>query len=345
MTQFDAAILGAGPAGAITATLLARRGFSVALFDPDPRTGERIGESLPAFAADVLEQHALPGPLSDNRHVPITGTISKWGGLHTRDDALMRPGGPDWRLDREVFDAELRAAAITAGAIHFEILAQCTQSSLRFWTLTGADNTKLTAAWVIDATGRRASIARTYGGIRHHQPSQVAVWAVGAHATTTPTAKTLIETQNDGWWYGAVLPSGHPIAAFHSDSAFASRIRRQPDIWHRFFSQTVILSGKLSPTSFTTAQLHFTNASGAATNAPAGKNWIACGDAAISFDPVASQGLLNAIRTGIAAADVASGRRTPVSYCAEMQTVWRHYLTRHDMMHRNRVLSTLAADI
>lgn len=339
MTHFDTAVLGAGPAGAIAATLLARRGFSVAIFDPDPRKDARIGESLPAFAADILEQHALPGPLSDNRHVPITGTISKWGGLHTQDDALMRPGGPDWRLDRGVFDAELRIAAITAGAIHFKTLAHCTQDPQNRWMLKDDHSNGLTATWVIDATGRRASIARKYGGIRHHQPSQVATWAIGAHPTATPTAKTLIETQDNGWWYGAVLPSGHPIAAFHSTNAQASEIRRQPDIWHRLFSRTVILSHKLSPNAFSKAQLHFNDASGTAISTPAGNKWVACGDAAIAFDPIASQGLLNAIRTGIAAADVVSGHKTAHSYCKEMQTVWQHYLKRYDMMQSRAALA------
>lgn len=339
MSDFDVAIVGAGPAGALAATLLARRGRSVAMFDPDPRDNERIGESLPAFAADMLERHNMPGPLSDNRHRPITGTISKWGGLRTEDDALMRPGVPDWRLDRRVFDASLRRVALSEGVIHLKSTAQGFERTPCCWSIKADDGNRIAATWLIDATGRRAIIARRHGGPRHRQPPQVGVWAVGQHLTGTTTAKTLIETQDNGWWYGAVLPSGRPIAAYHSTSARASEIRRRPDIWHRLFGHTEVLSVKLSPGAFAGARLCFADATGTATQNPVGDTWIACGDAAIAFDPLASQGLLHAIRTGIAAADVASGRKTRDSYRTEMQSVWSRYLILHEMTLRRAAVA------
>jgi flavin-dependent dehydrogenase len=39
----------------------------------------------------------------------------------------------------------------------------------------------------------------------------------------------------------------------------------------------------------------------------AGPAWLAAGDAALSFDPLSSQGLLNALFTGLAAAETADG--------------------------------------
>jgi flavin-dependent dehydrogenase len=39
---------------------------------------------------------------------------------------------------------------------------------------------------------------------------------------------------------------------------------------------------------------------------PAGKGWLAVGDAALSFDPLSSQGLLNGLFTGLAAAEAAN---------------------------------------
>lgn len=332
MSRFDVAIIGAGPAGAIAATLLARCGLSVAMYDPDTRESKRIGESLPASAADLLERHDLPGPLSDNRHTPITGTISKWGELRTEDDSLMRPGGPDWRLDRVVFDAELRAAAVADGVVHFESRAESVLRERREWVIQDDRRNTLSASWLVDATGRRAMIARKFGGARQSQSSLVAIWAIGEPLTGSPTAKTLIETQGEGWWYGAVLPSGRPIAAYHSASAHATEIRRRPDTWHCLFRRTGVLSNQLSLSAFIGAQLDFADATGIATNTPAGRTWLACGDAAAAFDPIASQGLLNAIRTGIAAADVASGTRSPTDYCSKIQTVWAHYLSRHEVI-------------
>ena len=79
MISTDVAVIGAGPAGAIAATCLARHGLDVLLIDPGPRDGPVIGETLPAVAAESLARHELPGPLCDPRHSPISGTISAWG--------------------------------------------------------------------------------------------------------------------------------------------------------------------------------------------------------------------------------------------------------------------------
>ena len=44
-------------------------------------------------------------------------------------------------------------------------------------------------------------------------------------------------------------------------------------------------------------------AHGAWLDRPSGAGWIAIGDAALSFDPLAAQGLFNALYTGLAAAE------------------------------------------
>ncbi|MGC1301981.1 MAG: hypothetical protein WA840_06375, partial [Caulobacteraceae bacterium] len=46
-------------------------------------------------------------------------------------------------------------------------------------------------------------------------------------------------------------------------------------------------------------------AHGAWLDRPAGDGWIAAGDAALAFDPLAAQGLFNALYTGLAAAETA----------------------------------------
>jgi hypothetical protein len=48
-----------------------------------------------------------------------------------------------------------------------------------------------------------------------------------------------------------------------------------------------------------------TAANSSSLEPPANEGWLAVGDAAISFDPISSQGLLNALFTGLAAAEAA----------------------------------------
>jgi flavin-dependent dehydrogenase len=68
---------------------------------------------------------------------------------------------------------------------------------------------------------------------------------------------------------------------------------------------------------------------------PAGDGWLAAGDAALSFDPLSSQGLFNALYTGLASAEATeralsgdfSGVSDYVAKLAEIDTVYQRNLT------------------
>ena len=343
VTHVGAAVIGAGPAGAVAAATLARKGLRVALIDPGPRGGPVIGETLPAAAAQILARHRLPGPLDDPGHAPIGGALSIWDGPPISETALNRPGGPDWRLDRAAFDAALKKAAGAAGA---ELIADRAQSVHRAgaaWDVI-LDGGRMTADALIDATGRRRLVSRAHGGPRQQQERQIAVWAIGSPAPPPRTNWTLIQATVAGWWYGAFLPSGQPIAAYHCTVEEALSLRRAPEGWQARLKDADILSSRLDPAGFADAPLQFADASGAAATRPAGPGWAACGDAAIAFDPIAAQGLLNAIRTGVAAAaSITGGQAAQDSYCAEMRAVWSQYLARHRALYARR--GTAARDV
>ena len=336
MTHHDVAVIGAGPAGAIAATGLARRGLSVVLVDPGPQEGPRIGETLPAFAADMLARHDLPGPLDDPRHRPISGVVSAWDGPAETYHSMVRPGGPDWRLDREAFDAALVAAAVKAGSELLPHRVLRVERCCQRWVLTLNGRPAVTTSFAVDATGRRSVVARSCGITRIRHEQQIAIWAVGV-STAAPalaaTRRTLIEADRDGWWYGAVLPSDRPIACFHTSVPVALALRRMPCRWHDLLARTKVLARWLEPAAFAAANLHFVDATGSMCSRPAGASWAACGDAAIAFDPIVAQGLLNAVRTGLAAAAaLTTGEEASVRYCAEMHDVWAQYQARHSVL-------------
>jgi 2-polyprenyl-6-methoxyphenol hydroxylase-like FAD-dependent oxidoreductase len=165
---------------------------------------------------------------------------------------------------------------------------------------------------------------------RIFQEPLVAVWSVGRKVEpgAAVTDRTLIQSVKDGWWYGAVLPDRSPIAAFHCSPETAKRFRRAPRDWLIALESAEVLSGWLATGAFLGAKLHFSDASGSVGEPVAGDGWIACGDAAVSFDPISSQGLLNAIRTGAAVASaIVAGDTTRAfrDYRAEIRTVWKIY--------------------
>lgn len=336
MTYFGAAVIGAGPAGAIAATCLARRGLQVALIDPGPREGPVIGETLPAMAAQILARHGFPGPLDGSSHVPISGTVSAWDGPTVTETSMSRPGGPDWRLDRVLFNAALKEPAAAAGADLVAGKVRAVRRRDSHWDLS-LDGEALSAGLIVDASGRQNVVGRGLNVPRDRQTRQIAVWAIGVPLGGHRTTRTLIQAKGSGWWYGAVLPSGRPVGAYHCPVDEALSLRRRPENWHANLCEAQILSSRLDPAAFEGVTLHFTDAGGSASIEPAGPGWAACGDAAIAFDPVAAQGLLNAVRTGIAAAEaVTGGTAARHRYCAEVREVWLRYLARHRVLHTRR---------
>ena len=78
-------------------------------------------------------------------------------------DFIHDPDGPGWRLDRLCFDATLRESAILSGAIFKNASVVDLRGAGGFWQVKLHDGGILEARWLIDATGRRAAIARRLG--------------------------------------------------------------------------------------------------------------------------------------------------------------------------------------
>ena len=174
---------------------------------------------------------------------------------------------------------------------------------------------------------------------RSFQEPLVAVWSVGRRIEpgAAITDRTLMKSEREGWWYGAILPDRSPIAAFHCSPETAKRFRRAPSDWLITLKGAEVLSGWLATSAFMGAKLHFSDASGSVNEPVAGDGWIACGDAAVSFDPISSQGILNAIRTGAAVASaIQAGDTAPAfdDYRAEIGTVWQIYCDRRAHLYR-----------
>lgn len=110
--RWGAAVVGAGPAGAVTARELVRRGRRVLLIDkttfPRPKV---CGCCLNRAALGALAAVGLGGLTDRCRAVPLAGVELAAGGRRAR---LSLPGGA--ALSREAFDAALIGEAVAAGA-------------------------------------------------------------------------------------------------------------------------------------------------------------------------------------------------------------------------------------
>ena len=302
---WDVVIAGAGPAGAIAACHLARQGRKVLLVDQIDPAHHKVGESLPGAGLRFLRSveislENLPIAHQPLFHQPIPGNISVWNAATPiYQDFLRDPDGPGLRLDRGCFEATLRSAAIAAGAVFREAQIGETVRKQNVWQVVIEGQQQVERArWLIDATGRRAVIARRLGAKKIHDPRLTAIYALGRAATKSPTTtRTLIEATESGWWYAATLPSGEITAGFHTDPERASTFSRDRSTWEVAFHETRLISQHYPKIHFD-RPLPALDAGGSALDRVTGDGWVACGDAAQAFDPISSQGIFSSMVGG-----------------------------------------------
>jgi flavin-dependent dehydrogenase len=302
-------VVGAGPAGATAALNLAplRR---VVLVERRPDTPPRIGESLPPAARRLLTDMGLFESFLAQGHAPCFGNRSVWGGAEPVEaDFLRDPDGHGWHLDRVRFEAWLRQIALERGA---HLLTPASVEALdreddhwrvRLETASGLLDVR--AEVLIDAGGRTAPMARRLGASPEAEDRLICAWVHGRDEEPGGAGLTFIEAVEEGWWYTAPLPQGRRVLAFHTDADLpAARGVRSRDVLLSRAMSTVELRAVLAAADFRPdTEPGFTAAHSAILEPCAGPGWLAVGDAALALDPLSSQGLLNALFTGLAAAE------------------------------------------
>lgn len=344
-TAWDVAVVGAGPAGAVAARVLAHAGARVVLVD-QPAPGDFVvGESLPGAAHPLLRDLGLLDRVEEGPHLPSYGTVSAWGTDELRaTDSLADPHGPGWHLDRARFDDDLRAAARESDVAEVGGLVRAIESDPCGWRLVcrprgdRATETTVTARWLIDATGRRAAVARQLGVRRQRDDRLVALcaWTASAEGDDRDS-RTMVEAAPDGWWYTAPLPGGHRVVVLHGDADDASEVLRRDGAWAERLAATRHVRHAVGDTALLSPP-RATEACGARLDRFAGggggPRWLAVGDAALSFDPLSSQGLFDALYTGLRGAQAVlaalDGSGAAVAaYAERLESVRAAYLAHH----------------
>jgi len=297
---FDVAVVGAGPAGVVSALVLTRAGRRVALVDGGPSPTRRVGESLIGAARPLLRELGLLEIVQGGSHIPSYGNAFSWGSpeiVHT--DFIHDPNGLGWHLDRSQFDRDLRSHARNR-EIRFH-QGQVKKLSVEddVWRLDG-ENFQIGAKWIVDATGRSSAVARKLEAIRTNDDSLMAVYAWTGPKSDDTDSRTLVEATQNGWWYTSRLPDLSRVVVFHTDSDRVGALVKSSEVWKRALRETVHIQKAIAMDSFI-PELHCTQACGARLDRFAGENWLATGDSALSFDPLSSQGIFTALYSGMKA--------------------------------------------
>ncbi|HKS21259.1 MAG TPA: hypothetical protein VJZ76_00560, partial [Thermoanaerobaculia bacterium] len=270
-------------------------------------------ESLAPSVKPLLD--ALGLDLERDGHLPCYGHRSTWGSDVPVEMCFdFNPYGHGWHLDRARFEERLAELAGCPRLLNTRIVD--VESGWRVIT----DRETILADFLIDATGRRAALARRLGarivrddtlfahvffidrGQGTGNGGQVEPYTENTTCAPFPVpcpliddTYTTIEAAEDGWWYRAPVPNGRTVAMFVSD--------------HRVHDA------------------HIVDASSARLDRVTGDRWLAIGDAATALDPLSSHGLGNALFTGMRAAEaIATGDFA--AYEHDVGVVWSAYVSR-----------------
>lgn len=333
MTSFDVAIVGAGAAGSAAASALAPHA-AVVLVDRVRVPAWRIGETLPGAARRLLAALGAWERFAAAGHRPAPLKVSRWGSAAPVElDSMRDPDGAGWRLDRARFEADLRDGAVARGAAFISASVNGLARTPGGWRLFLADGATIAARRVIDASGRRSRLLRDFGQRRVVMDRLACAYQrVPQPGRSDPI--TYIEAVADGWWYSAMLPGGDRLVAFHGDAdtrALRRVLRGGPVAAALGLPGMAEAMGPVDRSLATEPKLCAANS---VARSAAGDGWLAAGDSAMALDPLSSQGLFNALATGLEAGEatralLAGHDEAMRAYAARMSRIWQAYVRHH----------------
>ncbi len=313
-TVWDVAVVGGGRAGAAAARVLAAGGCHTLLIDRPGR--RRIGESLVPVARTLLGELGVWETFQRDGHLASYGNESLWGSsqIHSTD-FIRTPYGHGWHIDGTRFDDTLRAGAAAAGATVWTdtVFRRLERAGADGWRLelvrsTGPDNS-VRCRFVIDATGRSYRVAHALGVRRRYCDRLLAFQArfcsdpERGDGDQDQDSLSFVEAVAEGWWYTARMPSRdgvQRVAVFFTDIGTRSvRSAATANGFLRLLENAPGVLAKLACHDYTlTAGPLAVDARSSCLERLHGDGWLAVGDAAMAFDPLSAQGILNALYSG-----------------------------------------------
>ncbi len=304
---YDVTVLGGGPAGAACAISLRQRWphLAVAVVEASQYDSARAGEVLAPHALSLLRQLGVAGIFGEHS-LAAQSIASSWGdSTLSEHHHLFAAHGFGLHLDRCAFDRHLAKAAEACGARLLQgVSFHAADRSADTWLIDLRGAPSLRSRFVVDATGRRSLFARSQGA-QVQLSDRLTAYSLSVRLQSPVTQSMVIEACAFGWWYLAPLPDGSGIVSLLTDVDLARAAglpSREAWTWH--LAQTKHLG--VSDVESLAQTVHVAPAFTSTLNRFGNQGWIAIGDAAASYDPLAGQGITKALHTGILASYVAA---------------------------------------
>ena len=320
MSDTDVIVIGGGPAGSTTSTLLAQHGHRVQLFERERFPRFHIGESLIPETYWVLQRlNMLPkmqnSAFVKKHSVQFVNSIGKESAPFYFSDNKPHECSQTWQVVRSEFDKMMldnaREHGVDAqeGVRVLEVLFEGDRAvGVKIRDQQNNDQ-EVFAKVVVDASGQSAMLQNRFK-LRLWDPvlNKGAIWTYweGAYRDTgrDEGATLVLQTvDKQGWfWYiplhnnivsvGVVAPFDFLFKEREShEKTYEEEVERNPAVKRR------VSMGRRATGYFVTKDYSYRS------KQTAGDGWVLVGDAFGFLDPLYSSGVLLALKSGQLAAD------------------------------------------
>ncbi|MGC4080569.1 MAG: NAD(P)/FAD-dependent oxidoreductase [Vicinamibacterales bacterium] len=300
----DVVIVGAGPAGALAATALARSGARVILIDPSHPREKACGGGLTGRAlALVAPWHAADTVAS------VRITAARFTARDRSGGVVVPLGAGSGELvvsSRLHFDEALMQCAVEAGAQLVRSRVTAIESGPPHVVIT-RDRQQFSAPFVIGADGVNSVVRRTF--TTPFGRDQLSI-ATGFYARGITSDEIVLEMVDSPAGYIWSFPRPDHLAIGICAQATDTSADALRHIVHTWIERTGLARGaRLDAYSWPIPSLP----AAAYQSIPiAGPGWFTVGDAAGLVDPITREGIYFALRSGLMAADaIGSGVAEP----------------------------------
>ena len=319
--RWDAVIVGAGPAGALSAALLARRGWRVLLVERKPWPREKVcGGCLNAAAVRRLESLGLGEVLAD---APVLHSLA----VHIARRRVALPIPPGAVVERQSFDSRLVDVAVGHGCefspgTHARLLGAVAGDDFRCVQLSrDGEETQVYAKIVLACDGLRGSIFADEpgGGWQAASRSHLGFAATVAGYIPAVPAGTIAMCVGNHGYVGLV---GYDGGRVHVGAAL------EPAACHDSGGPGPVIRGILETCGVELPTLEGATFYGTPPltgrrEAVAGNRVLAVGDACGYVEPFTGEGMSWAIRGAAACAELL-GQRPAWTFELGSAWQWRH---------------------
>jgi len=349
--DYDAIVIGGGPAGSTAAAVLALHGRRVVLLEKEKFPRYHIGESLLPFGFFTMERIGMTAKMKGSHFVKkfsvqfVTpdGKSSQPFYFHTH---LKHEAAQTWQVLRSELDQMLLENAREKGATVIEEMTvrDAIRNGDAVKGVKAVDKSgeahEFHAPITIDATGRDAFfVTRNGWKIRDPYLNKIAVWTYYKGAVRDPGidegSTTVAYVPEKGWfWYIPLAGDVISVGVVAEKDYLMRRTKDLKEIFYQEVDQNVWIKQHLA-VGEQFGPFRITGEYSYRSRYCAADGLILAGDAFAFLDPVFSSGVMMALRSGELAADAAHAALTDGDFsAARFADYGAEFCTRIESMRR-----------